>query len=208
MTAEELLKISDNIPTVNSIESDEKCIIDPETREISIPSTYRILGVESDEKVERIEFQCPKIVGDNIDLSKLQLRINFRNANREDDQYIIEDVTVNGDNIEFSWLLSRKVTAYQGTVQFIVCAVKVSGSEITNEWNTTLAEATVLEGLEIESTIDEESSDVIEQLIQIIQDTSSSAVSQIQAIKNETVERLSGLPTIENHVVVFGETVT
>ena len=46
MTAEELLKISDNIPTVNSIESDEKCIIDPETREISIPSTYRILGVE------------------------------------------------------------------------------------------------------------------------------------------------------------------
>lgn len=204
MTAEELLLNADTL----SVESSERCVIDPESREINVPYTYQTFGVESDEKVGRIEFECPKIVGDNIDLSKLQLRINFRNANREDDQYIIEDAAINGDNIEFSWLLSRKVTAYQGTVRFIVCAVKVSGSEITNEWNTTVAEATVLEGLEVESTIDEESSDVIEQLIQIIQGTSSSAVSQIQAIKNETVERLSGLPTIENHVVVFGDTVT
>lgn len=204
MTAEELLLSADTL----SVESSERCVIDPESREINIPYTYQLLGVESDEKVERLEFQCPKIVGDNIDLSQLQMRINFQNANGDKDQYIVSDVETDGDNITFSWLLSRKVTAYQGTVRFIVCAVKVSGSEITNEWNTTLAEATVLEGLEVESTIDEESSDVIEQLIQIIQDTSSSAVSQIQAIKNETIERLSGLPMIENHVVVFGDTVT
>lgn len=208
MTADELLNQSDSSVSVYSVESTDKCIINPETREIEIPETYQILGVESDEKVERIVFQCPKIVGDNIDLSSLQLRVNYRNANGDKDQYIVTDVNTEGENIVFSWLLSRKVTAYQGTVQFAVCAVKVSDSEITNEWNTTLAAATVLEGLEVESTIDEESSDVIEQLIQIIKDTSSSAVSQIQAIENETVERLSGLPTIENHVVIFGETVT
>lgn len=127
MTAEELL-LSIN---AQSVESNEKCAIDPETREINIPLTYQILGVESDEKTERIEFECPRIVGDSIDLTQLQLRINYRNANGEKDQYIVDDVTQNGDNVIFSWLLSRKVTAYRGTVSFIVCAVKVSSSTMS-----------------------------------------------------------------------------
>ena len=59
----------------------------------------------------------------NIDLSKYQLRINYQNANGDKDQYIVEDVETKGDNIEFSWLLSRKVTMYRGTVNFVVCAV-------------------------------------------------------------------------------------
>lgn len=204
MTAEELL-LSIN---AQSVESNEKCAIDPETREINIPLTYQIFGVESDEKVERIEFECPKIVGDNIDLSKLQIRINYQNANGDKDQYIVEDVETNGDNIEFSWLLSRKVTMHRGTVNFIMCAVKVSDSDITNEWNTTVAEAEVLEGLEIETVIDEESSDVINQLIAIIQITSDDSIDQIQSIESETLERLSGLPVIENHVVIFGDKAT
>ena len=82
MTAEELLLSADT----QSVESSERCVIDPESREINIPLTYQILGVESDEKTERIEFECPKIVGDNIDLSKLQMRVNFQNANGEKDQ--------------------------------------------------------------------------------------------------------------------------
>ena len=208
MTAEELLKQMESEIIPLSVESPDKCVIDPESREIVIPETYQILGVESDEKVERIEFECPKIVGDNIDLSKLQIRINYQNANGDKDQYIVEDVETNGDNIEFSWLLSRKVTMYRGTGNFIMCAVKVSDSDITNEWNTTVAEAEVLEGLEIETVIDEESSDVINQLIAIIQITSDDSIDQIQSIESETLERLSGLPVIENHVVIFGDKAT
>lgn len=51
------------------------CTIDPETREITVPDTYKILGVESDEDVERVYFKCPKIVGDNIDLSSLIISV-------------------------------------------------------------------------------------------------------------------------------------
>ena len=51
MTAEELLSKFNDSASVRSIESSDKCIIDPETREISIPETYQLLGVESDEKV-------------------------------------------------------------------------------------------------------------------------------------------------------------
>lgn len=205
MTAEELLLSVD----AQSVESSERCLIDPESREINIPPTYQIFGVESDEKVERIEFECPKIVGDNIDLSKLQIRINYRNANRDQDQYIVEDVETNVDNIEFSWLLSRKVTAYRGTVQFIVCAVNVSGAIIVNEWNTTLAEAEVLEGIEIGDPIVTESDyEVIEQLLQIVDNASDAAVAEIEQAEQEAVQRLQTLPVVENHIISFGVSTT
>lgn len=206
MTAEELLAQMESEIMPLSVESPDKCVIDPESREIVIPETYQILGVESDEKVERIEFECPKIVGDNIDLSKLQIRINYQNANGDKDQYIVEDVETNGDNIEFSWLLSRKVTQYRGTVQFIVCAVKViDDATITNEWNTTLAQAEVLQGLEVDTPEpSEEQSDVIAQLIEMMNDTynkSNQALNAAESIISEQLQQL--VPTVENHVIVF-----
>ena len=163
MTAEELLAAMEE-PLA---EDGTYCTIDPETRVITIPPEYQLLGVESDEKAERLYFQCPKIVGDNIDLSTLGLRINFQNANMQKDQYIVDDVQVSGDMITFSWLLSRRVTQYRGGVSFIVCAVKTSGEAITNEWNTTLATAQVLEGLEVDTELPEEETDVVNQLIAI-----------------------------------------
>lgn len=204
MTAEELL--IQNYDSADFYSSgDEKCIIDPETRTISIPTTYRLLGVESDEKVERLYFQCPKIVGDNIDLSQLQIRINYQNASAQKDQYIVDDVAQAGDNITFSWLLSRKVTAYRGSVQFIVCAVKVNDdATITNEWNTTLAQAQVLQGLEVDTPEpSEEQSDVIAQLMQMVQNTSAQAVQAVQAAEQTAIENISELPKVENHVIIF-----
>lgn len=178
-TTEELIRQAQILPL--SAESDDKCVIDPETREITVPERYRLLGVESDEKVERIEFRCPKIVGDSINLSQLQIRVNYQNANGEKDQYIVTDLESDIENITFSWLLSRKVTAYQGEVRFIICAVKISGESITNEWNTTLAEAQVLQGLEVDTPEpSEEQSDVIAQLLQIMKDTSDQAVEAVE----------------------------
>lgn len=208
MTAEELLAQMESEIMPLSVESPDKCVIDPESREIVIPETYQILGVESDEKVERIEFECPKIVGDNIDLSKLQIRINYQNANPDPennkDQYIVEDVETNGDNIEFSWLLSRKVTMYRGAVNFVVCAVKVSGETIQNEWNTTLATSQVLEGLEVDTPEPtEEQSDVIAQLMQMVQNISAQAVQAVQAAEQTAIENISELPKVENHVITF-----
>lgn len=205
MTAEELLAQMESEIMPLSVESPDKCVIDPESREIVIPETYQTLGVESDEKVERIEFECPKIVGDNIDLSKLQIRINYQNANGDKDQYIVEDVETNGDNIEFSWLLSRKVTMYRGTVNFVVCAVKVSGETIQNEWNTTLATSQVLEGLEVDTPEPtEEQSDVIAQLMQLVQATAEQAVQDVREAEQEAITKISEIPTVRNHIITFG----
>lgn len=201
MTAEELLAAM----AEPLAENDGYCTIDPETRVITIPPEYQLLGVESDEKAERIYFKCPKIVGDDIDLSKLALRVNFRNAGQVVDQYLVDDVAVDGDNITFSWLLSRRVTQYEGDVNFIVCAVRVSGETIQNEWNTTLATSQVLEGLEVDTPEpSEEQSDVIAQLIEMMNDTynkSNQALNAAESIISGQLQQI--VPTVENHVIVF-----
>lgn len=164
------------VPDDISVQSnEERIVIGPITRVINIPEDY-IIGVESDEKSDRMYFQCPKIVGDNVDLSKLKLYVNFENANKERDNYFVDDVTVNEGNILFSWLFSRKVTKYKGDVKFIVCAKK-SEDNLTLEWNTTVAKGLSLEGIEVELS-DEEQSIASDYLIQLEKELSALAESE------------------------------
>lgn len=146
----------------------EYCIVDDDTRLVTIPEKYKKLGVESDEKAKRIWFRFPKLVGNNgVDLSAIGVRVNFRNANGERDIYIVEDLTTDGDYVTFSWELTKKVTAYKGNVSFVVCAVKSdTDGTIKNEWNTTLnKECEVLEGLEVTEQIEQENPDIIEYIL-------------------------------------------
>lgn len=164
------------VPDDISVQSnEERIVIDPITRVINIPEDY-IIGVESDEKSDRMYFQCPKIVGDNVDLSKLKLYVNFENANKERDNYFVDDVTVNEGNILFSWLFSRKVTKYKGDVKFIVCAKK-SEDNLKLEWNTTVAKGLSLEGIEVEVS-DEEQLIASDYLIQLEKELSALAESE------------------------------
>ena len=76
-TAEELLNtISKNQVSVLS-EDDGIFVIDGESRTITVPDSERLFGVEGDKDVERKYFQCPKIVGDNIDLSQHQIYVSY-----------------------------------------------------------------------------------------------------------------------------------
>ena len=147
---------------------DAVCVIDGETRIISVPNEYKELGVESDEKVTRVKFQCPKIVGDNIDLTECNLYINYKNAGNKLNSYLVEDVTVTGDTINFSWLLSRHVTESPGTISYIVCAKKSDDTGVINEWNTKVATGTVGIGLEATEEIEEQNIDAIEQILRSI----------------------------------------
>lgn len=140
MTLEEALEASGAEP-VNDI-----FLINPENRTISVPASEKIFGVSHDGNTERKHFRCSKIVGDNIDLSTMHLYINYQNANGQKYPYLVEDIRTDGDYITFSWLIGPDVVAYKGQIKFIVCAKKGDGT--IPEWNTTIAEGTVLEGLE------------------------------------------------------------
>lgn len=155
MTLEEALEASGAEP-VNDI-----FLINPETRTITVPETEKIFGVSHDGNTERKHFRCSKIVGDNIDLSTMHLYINYQNANGEKSAYLVEDVQTDGNYITFPWLISPNVTAYKGQIKYIVCAKNGA----TAEWNTTLAEGTVLEGLEATDAVVSRNPDIIEQIL-------------------------------------------
>lgn len=137
--------------------------IDPETRVITVPASEKLFGVANDGNSERKHFRCPKIVGDNIDLSTMHLYINYQNANGQKYPYLVEDVQTDSDYITFTWLIGPDVVAYKGQVKFIVCAKK--GDRAISEWNTTIAEGTVLEGLEATDEVVARNPDIIEQIL-------------------------------------------
>ena len=145
------------------------CVIDPETRTITVPPEYQILGVENDKRVERILFRCPKIVGDNQDLSQdYQLFVNYQNANGDPDAYHIDDMEVDGDNITFSWLLEENVTKYKGSIQIAFAAIipgDTPEDPDKNRWNTTInTDCTCLVGLKSTQQVAESNPDALAQI--------------------------------------------
>ena len=143
-----------------------KCSIDSKTREIIFLDNDECFGVEFDKKTQKLEFSCHKIVGDNLDLSQCTCRINYMNAKGYRDSYLIEDILVDGDDVTFTWTLSSKVTAGRGICSFIFCARQVNeNGVIEKEWNTTVAKASIKRGLETNSYIEEEHSDILESIL-------------------------------------------
>lgn len=153
-------------------------IVNSDTRQFNIPGADLVFGVESDAGSERKWFQCPRYVGDNIDLAACFVRMNYRNANGEMDSYLVDDVTIKGDNVEFSWVLSQKAVRYKGQVKFVVCVV---GPNQKVEWHTTLGTGMVLEGLEPDTGMVESSTaDVVAQLIAMVE-AQTAAVEKVGA---------------------------
>ena len=210
MTVEEALAAS-VVEPVNDIFE-----INPETRVITVPASEKLFGVANDGNSERKHFRCSKIVGDNIDLSTMHLYINYQNANGQKYPYLVEDVQTDSDYITFTWLIGPDVVAYKGQLKFIVCAKKADSSgNLVNEWNTTLAEGTVLEGLEATDEVVERNPDIITQLLNRMREAEKIATKEaMQEYVNtyltehpvEIDETLTN-PYKGKTIVVFGDSI-
>ena len=150
-------------------ETDESIHVDPVTRQITVPESQQLFGVESDANVEVKHIVIDGRYNDGTDLSTFTFRVNYQNANGDKDTYLATDLKVNDSSIEFDWIIGRKVVAYKGTIAFIVCSYTIdSSSVIQNEWNSTLGKGTVLEGLEV--TDFDFGYDIVSQLAGILQE--------------------------------------
>lgn len=129
--------------------------IDPETRTVNLPASETLFGTEQEMDVERKYFKCPRIVGDNIDLSKHQIYIMYITAKDSSgtflpeegaQPYYCEDMAVDetGDYITFSWLLSGNVLSKPGFIAFAVVAKRMDGEVLKTRWKTKPAVGTVL----------------------------------------------------------------
>lgn len=150
-------------------ETEEYCMLESNTsRVVVVPDRYKTFGVEEDTNVERVKFKFPKIVGDNVDLTTLNLRINFQNASGGLDKYVVDDVEEADDGyITFSWVIQDGVTPQIGQISFVVQAVKATADgTVEKKWSTTLNKiGQVLEGLEVDETIEQQNPDIIESIL-------------------------------------------
>lgn len=153
--------------------ADDSIHIDVNTRQVTVPESQRLFGVESDENVEVKHIVLDGRYNDGTDLSTLTLRVNWRNANGGKGSYLVTNLDVTEDSIAFDWVISRGVVAYKGTVYFIVCAFKVNSTGKTEqEWNSSLGQGTVLEGLEVTDE-DIGGDDTVNRMLTILQQMNS-----------------------------------
>lgn len=200
MTADELIStLEENESTI--IDGIPYCVIDPDDRTIVVPESEKFFGVTNDKDVERRYFICPKVVGDNIDLSQHQIYVAYAYASNEttipkisDGLYNCEDVEVSGDNITFSWKLSDNVFAKAGFIVFKVMAKKMDGNILKTKWNTLPAYGTVLmtlpDGTQIESQYPDILTQILDRLDILEQGSGSGTVDpeQIKQVVNDYLE--------------------
>lgn len=208
MTLEEALAAA----TVDDSSTDRVLVIDSDLRAITIPGTIKNLGVESDDDVNRIYFQMPKTYGE-FDLSEFDIRINYKNGN-VGDVYAVQDKTVEGDAIKFSWLVGRNAVKTKGATQFIVCLKKSDASGVVQqEFNTTVASLNVLEGLETTEQVVQANADIIEQILKKIdgltsispEDIANAVAEYMSANPIDVPENLSDLNEDATHRTVTDE---
>lgn len=126
--------------------------IDEHLRTIEIPEKGVVAGVEGDLNVNIARFTMTRYYHGR-DLSKLNIRINYRNANGQVNYYTVSDATASGDSIIFSWEFAADVTQYKGNVQFVVYLFSATNAVLKQRFFTTLGTLEVLEGLEVDSSI-------------------------------------------------------
>lgn len=195
--------------------------INSNTRHFSIPGADLVFGVMADSDAERKYFQCPRYVGDNLDLASCFIRINYRNADGKTDFYLVDDMAISGDNITFSWLLSPKVTEYKGQVKFVMCAV---GPDFKLKWHTTQGTGQVMEGLEPDNShVESQTADVVAQLIAMVEAQtvaveavgaeqaasvrSAAENARITAVSEIEAKRANSLSSIPNDYIFLNNTV-
>lgn len=183
-------------------EDDKTLVIDHYSRRIIIPSGIKSLGVENDDDVLRLNFRMPRYLG-TVDLHKFNIYINYINAQGKDDIYSVDDATVVGDDVMFSWLVGPIATAYIGTTAFNVrMTITDSDSVVKQEYNTAVAKLQVLEGLKCSKRAVSKYSDILAQWerklfgISGTEEAKIVAASETQqtAITNKGAEVLATIP--------------
>ena len=187
MTLEEALAAADVSTTpVNDI-----LMVDAEARTIIVPASEMLFGVRQDMDAERKHFKCPKIVGDNVDLSNCHIYISYvpskqdgtYDINEDVGAYLCEDLDVDGDYVTFSWKLSGNVFVKAGYIAFAVYAKQADADgNLQTKWHTTFAIGKVLDTLPDGEQIVEKYADVIEQLLNRMDEVE--AIATPEAMQN------------------------
>ena len=161
----------------------EYLIIDPSTRKITIPKSEQLFGVYGEGNIERKHFKCPKIVGDNVELSDCYIFVNYYTAKGLPGKYTVKDVKVDGENITFSWELKKHIfDANEDTS--IYFAVEAKNKDKVEVFRTSPATGKAKETIDTDTEIEETHADVILDLISRVDTLEKKPISEEQIAKS------------------------
>lgn len=161
--------MKNNIPTIT---------VDPELRELILPSEKLVLGINGDVEVNAVQFQLP-LTYRELELKKLTPRINYVNPNGDTNYY---ESTMESDesNCYFIWPITPDITAYTGHVRFSLTLYQTEEGIILHKFNTRSATGRVYTGFEVEKQVTPEQQQTL----------LSKLETQIKADLNDHTERL------------------
>ena len=195
MNLEEALEasVTEDVMTIN----DSTIVVNNDLRTMSIPEKVSILGVESDESVNRLKFRLPRYYCD-LDLGEFNIYVNYLNG-RTEDIYVVTDKKTTSEYVEFSWLVGRNASKNKGYTKFVLC-LKKSGSDgtVIKEFNTTVHKLEVLEGLETEVdssliTQNKDLNDLIDQIKIMIDLEGEKVISNLPKDYQELINEVKAL---------------
>ena len=175
-----------NIPTI---------AVDPELRELILPSEKLVLGINGDVEVNAVQFRLP-LTYRELELKKLTPRINYVNPNGDANYY---ESTMESDesNCYFIWPITPDITAYTGHVRFSLTLYQTEEGTILHKFNTRSATGRVYTGFEAETQVTPEQQQTL----------LSKLETQIKADLNDHTERLKDQLTKKGKEILdgFGE---
>lgn len=121
----------------------------PTTRKIAVPASNKIIGTVGDHNSEEITFQCPKTIDGHEVMDCTEHYIIYKNADGVSNRIDLTDITLDGDNIFLTWVITSGVTASAGDITFAVYFVDRDNlGKVIYRWGTTICnECMVLESV-------------------------------------------------------------
>lgn len=136
-----------------------------EKRVVTVPDELKTIGVQYDNKVNRLPFRIPRH-WDGQDLFDMSIYINYKLPDGTTASHYVNQKTAEDENtIRFDWVINHNVTQKAGNITFLVCAKKTDGENDTIHWNSELCkDIWVSEGLECDEEIIETYPETIQQI--------------------------------------------
>lgn len=151
------------------IDSDALFIINPSTREIENKDLKKVRLIQHDHNSERFTFSCPRYIESHDMAECNKVEIHFLNVDavtskKNSGLYEVGDLTVDGENVTCSWLVSKNATELVGSLNFIVRFLCVKDGVVEYSWNTGIYTGiAVASGINASELFETEYVDVIEQ---------------------------------------------
>ena len=169
--------------TTLTVEQKRMLVINPSTRDIIVPKSERVFGTYDEHGFERKYFLCPRVIGNNIDLTECFIFVNYISSGGNNGQILCSDLDIyESDNacVAWSWLLTDNVfdENRDATIYFSVHAKMMVNGKLKTVFKTKMAQGKSYATVDSTDDVVLKNADVIMQILERVVKLESSTLTQ------------------------------